>query len=128
MEINRPRKWCWTSKEQPWDCKWISSKVTEYLLVKVSEKTGRPLSSLTDDDLLEADNLPPMVVDNLIKEWIEKKYSLPPAIQQNRIMLCISSHLRTTGYKRRSQRGHTWDLLRHRVEYNKLIKKGEKHA
>ena len=50
------------------------------------------------------------------------------AIQQNRIMLCISSHLRTTGYKRRSQRGHTWDLLRHRVEYNKLIKKGEKHA
>lgn len=125
MEINRPRKWSWTSRAAPWDCKWISSKITEYLFEKISEKTGRPVNTLTPDDLLEADNLPPMVVDNLIKEWIENHHSLPPAIQQNRIMLCISTYLKTAGYKRRSQRGHAWDLQRHRVEYNKLRKKGE---
>lgn len=77
--------------EVAWDYKWIRPRVREYL-----DLTGSP----------------PMVVVPQIEEWIAETYEYPPGMSKYRIRHCISRALGGRGYRRRSARGPTWDLMR----------------
>lgn len=74
----------------PWDCQWVVPRVREYL---------------------EYFRYPAVLGDTRVEDWIRSLHPLPPGLTHTRYRHCIARGLSRYGYRRRSHRGKTWDLV-----------------